>query len=479
MYERGSIFLDFSLPNATTWFYFAALLAVALFFKFSRFFSVRNLDVVTIFLVVPGLLLLHEGHTQGAAITAGRVGVAVSAVGPVGGLDALTGVAAAGAPSPLQPSRSVWFAYLWLLLSSLYLLARCLFDLALVRRPALSPNMNLSGLACLSGSLLVFLGAVAVRQPPEAAEKIGKAGPALDQAKRRAEDLLSQQTNGLPSAYVRFYVERGLAMVCHLAVVIGLVVIGARHFQDATSGMAAATMYLIMPVTAYHIGQAHHVLPVAFIVWAVVLYKLPLWSGAFLGLAAGTASFPVLLFPTWCGFYWRRGAGRFSAGFGLAGALCLALLGVILWAEGNFHETVRTAFSMSDWQPWKVPTSEGFWLGPDGGGLHWAYRIPVFILYLAFVLATGFWPAPKNLGHVLALSAAVLIGIQFWHADQGGVYILWYLPLVLLMMFRPNLSDRRPLLPGPRPSWVLSLFRRVGGFLYRRLKRPEPAHPVV
>ena len=45
----------------------------------------------------------------------------------------------------------------------------------------------------------------------------------------------------------------------------------------------------------------------------------------------------------------------------------------------------------------------------------------------------------------MALSAAVLISIQFWYADRGGVYILWYLPLLLLTIFRPNLEDRVPL----------------------------------
>ena len=35
----ASIFLDFNLPNATTWFYFALLLAIALFFKFTRVLS--------------------------------------------------------------------------------------------------------------------------------------------------------------------------------------------------------------------------------------------------------------------------------------------------------------------------------------------------------------------------------------------------------------------------------------------------------
>ena len=60
MYNSVSVFLDFNLPNATTWFYFSFLLAMALFFKFSRILSIRNWDVVTLFLLVPGFLLLQQ-----------------------------------------------------------------------------------------------------------------------------------------------------------------------------------------------------------------------------------------------------------------------------------------------------------------------------------------------------------------------------------------------------------------------------------
>ena len=92
----------------------------------------------------------------------------------------------------------------------------------------------------------------------------------------------------------------------------------------------------------------------------------------------------------------------------------------------------------------KPPHTEGLWRGT-----HWAYRLPVFILYMAFVALTAFWPTPRNLGQVIAQSAAVVIGVQFWYADRGGVYVLWYLPLVLLMIFRPSLLEVRPPVPPP------------------------------
>src|SRR5438128_6466528 len=65
MIVPASIFLDFNLPNATTWCYLSLLLAVALFFKFTRLLSVRNWDVLTLFLLVPGLLLLQEANSPG------------------------------------------------------------------------------------------------------------------------------------------------------------------------------------------------------------------------------------------------------------------------------------------------------------------------------------------------------------------------------------------------------------------------------
>jgi hypothetical protein len=122
------------------------------------------------------------------------------------------------------------------------------------------------------------------------------------------------------------------------------------------------------------------------------------------------------------------------------------------------------------WLPWREPASEGFWTG-----IHAAYRLPVFIAYFAFVLATAVWPSPKNLARLLALSAATIIGLQLWYADQGGVYVLWYVPLLLLLAFRPNLQDHRPSPIVPETDW-LSRSRRWLVRSVRRLARfPEPA----
>src|SRR5215471_8263477 len=109
----ASIFLDFNLPNAATWFYFSLLLGIALFFKFSRLLSVRNVDVLTLFLLVPGLLLLQEGREGGPdskSLAATKAAQLVAAAGesvavPAGGVSALAPMIGAAAPSEARPSR--------------------------------------------------------------------------------------------------------------------------------------------------------------------------------------------------------------------------------------------------------------------------------------------------------------------------------------------------------------------------------------
>ena len=444
-----SIFLDYHLPNATTWFYCSILLAIALFFKFSRFLSVRNWDVISLFLLVPGLLLLQEAH---------------SVTSP--------------AAEPLEPDRPLlWFGYLWLMLGSVYFLIRCLVDLALERRPSLQPNLNFAGLAWLAGALFVCLVSVAIRHQDGAPHNVGKGSAALEQAQHQLEALVDKRTNAaevMPGFDTPFWVRCGLAVLCHLAVATGLVFIARRHFQDAHAGMAAATFYLLLPYTAMHVGQVHHVVPSALLIWAVAAYWRPVLAGLLLGLAAGTVYWPALVFPIWFSFYWRRGAGRFAGAFLLAAGLSLAVTGTILWMQGELTQSLKTIWALSDWQPWKTPTTEGFWVWIHGSGVHWAYRIPVFIAYLAFVITTAFWPAPKSLAHVLALSAAVLIGIQFWYADQGGVYVLWYLPLLLLLVFRPNLGDRRPAIIVPETDWLYRVGRFIGRTTVWMVRGPEP-----
>jgi len=426
----ASIFLDFSLPNATTWFYFSLLLAVALFFKFSRLVSMRNWDVLALFLLVPGLLLRQEANTAPAE----------------GALRKTPTATPDGPPAPAVSASALWYAYLALLCGSGFLFARCLVDLALVRRPAATANMNLAGLAWLAAALFLALMAVALRRPTV---------PLLADA----------------GAAVRW--TRGLAILAHLSVVTALIGIGWRHFQDLHAGMAAATFYLLLPYTASFFEQLPQVLPMALLLWAVALYPWPTFAGLLLGLAAGSMYFPALLLPVWLSFYGRRGAGRFAGAFALGALAGLGLMSLLVWLEGPLADDVQALHHVFDWQQWKRPATEGIWIGA-----HWAYRTPIFVAYAAFAVATLFWPRPKTLAHLLALSAALIVGMQFWLADRGGLYVLWYLPLLLLLVFRPNLTDREPTPIHADTDWLHRAGRRLQRLVRRVLRVPEPASAV-
>jgi hypothetical protein len=438
MTATSTIFFQIDVPHAATLFYFSGLLAVALFFKFSRLLSMRNWDVLTLFLLVPGLLLLDDG-----------------------------------------PGNKYW-GYLALLGASGYFLVRCLVDLTLVRRPALAPNLSLGGLVWMACTLFVGLIAVAVREPEKPTES-GETPVGLDVAKEKGKEIFRQTPAGVDKATVDLWAERGFTVTCHLLIVVGLTLIGWRHFEDLHGGVAAATFYLLlpytfllMPRTSLGVGRWYDAWPMALMIWMVLAYRRPRLAGAFLGLAAGSAYFPVLLLPVWLSFYRKRGAGRFILSFVISAGVCLAVVGGIVWFNGKLPEALRTGWTSTAWQPWRHPS-------PDTRGLwrdiptQWAYRLPIFLAYAALLGITSFWPSPKNLAHVLALSAALLIGIQFWYADQGGIYVLWYLPLLLLLVFRPNLSSCQP--PPPGDDWVARLGRRVRRRLRLALRlgpRPQP-----
>lgn len=438
------VFLDFNLPNSATWFYLSLMLAVGLFFKFNRFFSLRNWDVLSLFLLVPGFLFLHAAAQQS--------------------LD----------PDLRNSARAMsQYGFIWLMAGSACFFFRCLFDLTLVSRPAMHPNLNLAGLAWLGTAMFICMIPVALRSPTVQVGKRSAALDALDKAGAQTVGQVSELTakNRPDDEQLGYWVGHSTAILAHLAVIAGLIVIGATHFQNMTSGVAAAAFYLLLPYTAYHVGQAHHVLPAALMVWAIFAYRRPSISGLLLGLAAGTCFFPALTAPIWLSYYRHHGARRFSIAFLIAAGLSLGVTGALLWASGELSESLRLVMSLSDWQPWRRSNLPSIWQG-----VHGAYRLPLFTLYVAFVLGTAFWPSPKHLGHVISLSAAVLIGIQFWYADHGGIYVLWYLPLLVLMIFRPNLSDRFPPRLPPAPLWPARLLAR---WLDRGDKGSQCAEPLT
>ena len=241
--------------------------------------------------------------------------------------------------------------------------------------------------------------------------------------------------------------------------------------------MSAATFYLLLPYTflllpdsALGVGRWDHAWPMALTLWAVFCYRRPVLSGMFLGVATGTAFFLLVALPAWLSFYRDRGATRFLVSFVVSATLGLGVLGGLLWLNGDLPSGLRSDWTTFDWQPWKHPAAKtpGFWRFAQ---MPAAYRVPVFFATMVIVIGSAFWPTPKNLAHLIALTAATLLSIQFWYADRGGVYVLWFLPLLLLLAFRPNLSTTAPPVP-PSDDWIVRVSRRVGGLFRWSRRKP-------
>lgn len=437
----SDILFHYHRVNPTTWFYFASLLSLALFFKFNRLWSIRNLDLIGLILLAPGILAVEYG-----------------------------GYKANAADQQL--------GFVWLFVVSGWFLVRMLCDSMMVRRPMLEPNLTTGGLTFLGVSLLIFLLANVITTRPQRDDVAGAAGAERLEARaaRVDADQLARLGPGYPLLFllpqistqriffapnataepsepsdtnrraVHETTARIMAIASQLAIVIGMVVIGWRHFENLRLGIAAAVLYLLLPYTATMTGRVDHVLPGALVLWAVASYRRPFLAGVLIGLAIGTIYYPVFLLPLWCSFYWERGVRRFALGV----AAALAALVVALW----FTSPDATVFlgQLRQMFGWIFPNEvslEGFWSLPSQDAV---FRLPVLAAFVAMIATLAIWPAPKNLGTLMSCTAAVLLGSQFWKAHNGGLFMAWYLPVLLLVVFRPNLENRVAMLMLT-PEW--------------------------
>ncbi len=435
----SDILFQYEKVNPTSWAYLSSLLMLALFFKFNRIFSVRNLDLFLLILIAPGLLLVQFSNENEGVRTA----------------------------LSLQMQK---LGFEWLFAVGALIMARLLADNAMVRRPLLEPNLNAAGLSFLASALLFFLMANIVTGPVSVVDTT----PALPAAEIKAEQENGQSADNFETegpGYWLLYLmpristqtviaqseevppetaaereqhqqhvgevtARVMAILSHVLIVSGMVIVGARHFNNLTAGIAAATIYLLVPYTALKTGSIEHCLPASLLVWAVVLYRRPLAAGVLIGLASGTIYYPIFLLPLWCSFYWERGFKRFLTGVLIAiGALVLTLFLTTENIDG-FVEHLTQMFGV------RLPKREnlqGIW---RDGFWNPLYRLPLLIAFLVLAISFVAWPPRKHLGTLISCTAALMVGAQFWHAHEGGIYVAWYLPLLLLTIHRPNLEDR-------------------------------------
>lgn len=403
--------MDVLLPsyhvNQATWFYLSFLLIVAIYFRFMRIFSLRNLDLGLLLSASPGLLFVAS-----------------------------------------EVDRTQAVGHAWLFVIACVFLLRMFLDSTLSRRPYLGQNLNTHGMAFLFFSVFAFLMTQAITRslPNESLETLRKADHIISRTATEPEKADEEFSSGGPAApifavFIKLIFDdlapSILAILAHAAVVSGLWFVGRNLFADKGIGLAMATLYLLLPCTAYNVGEFNHVLPAALVTWAFVAFRKPVVSGVLLGLASGTMLFPVFLLPIWAAFYGRKRALRFVLALtGVAVVLLASLAFTSIDSDSFFQKTIGTinvplaALANQEFSP-------GFWKEADYVS---PYRWPVMASYFIMVVLMTLWPRKRNVEVLLAQSSAAIIGTQLWYTQSGGVYLLWYVPLLLMVIFRPRLT---------------------------------------
>ena len=457
--------------DSTTWAYLSSLLLVSLFFKFNRFWSIRNLDLLLIILLAPGLLMIESGRYQTAQSVRQSAPIETSTTLDPSVPNTPTSVTSNDLPVSTGNTSPPGFAwqlsgFIWLFSVGLLLLVRLLMDPGLTRRPVLEPNLSQGGLFFFAGSLFLILTANVILSEPTSDDLEGAKNAIKLLQREVAEPVdvqqLRQRGPGLQLFFVfpimstfdnggeilqidadelgnigRYIVAaKILAIVTQSLIVLGLILFCYRNFDNLSVGVGTAAIYLMLPYTAMHTVNVIHTLPAALVLWAAVCFRIPWLAGLLIGLATGVAYYPLFLLPLWASFYWERGWKKFLISVVTGIVICVIGVSILTSVDSaGFVAQLQSMFGF--WHP-RMDDLQGIW------ALGWSswWRLPILVAFVALCFSFIGWPTEKNLGTLISYTAAIMVAVQFWHALDGGLHMAWYLPLLLLVIFRPNMSGR-------------------------------------
>ncbi|MFO1003853.1 MAG: hypothetical protein U0936_26275 [Planctomycetaceae bacterium] len=532
--EKSFLFTDVTNP---TWLAYVAFLVIAVFFRFSRVLTIRNLDL-TLLLLLSTAIVVSGVYRDKAWVVPSKEDTAQSAAmseeSPANDETAANSVteaplqttAADTAPSEMtatpepaaaivesssEPSASLSVAegsanklpgeitssdgvvasppttsensdkepvqhpiYIWssvtLMALTILLIVRLLFDESLTRRPRLDQNLNQSGITFLCiPAFAILMVSVFKNHPEDSTFKAVEHGRALlerrdvqvdpqtggDTQPAPTETLIAaggaamaQLSGNLPkskdddsvhSNTVEELLARILVVIAHTFVVLGLLTIGRQHFASLQIGISMSCLYLLLPCTAVNVHELNHVLPAACLVWAIASYRNPVVSGVLLGLASGTLFFAAFLLPLWAVFYGKKGGLRFVISVLGIGAVLITSLLLISGDASSFTNKLVTTANWTAYRLLDDSPTDG-----DATLSQLFIRIPMAAIFFVMLTAMTVLPRPRNLENLLSNSTCLVVAAQMWYPDDIGTYVLWYLPLFLIVIFRPRLDRFTP-----------------------------------
>lgn len=481
MPTRAFLSMDLSDP---TWWAYVGLVILAVYFRFSRFFSIRNLDLLLLIGLSTSLTATIEfprpqqeqaASERSSRLTSNSLQTALPLLVSLirAGTDETRPVTPANAPVPGSrgndpPGNTHRWGAFALVVFTLLLLLRLIVDESLTRRPKLDQNLNTAGLVFLCiPAFAILMTHVAFRPPPAGTQKMLITGKALLErrnvpATANSPEELSSASENLPISPTGALVGAGghvvsglaarrpevsariLVILAHSLVLAGLLAVSRWHFSSNQIGVAMCCLYLLLPCTAASVHQLGHVLPAACLIWAFASWRRPVVSGVLLGLACGTLFFTAFLLPLWAVSYGRRASVRFLISVLAVAAVLLTTLLLISSDASSF--TGKLMLNVN-WTVYRLLDSSAF-VGEVSTG-QTVIRIIMAAVFFIMLTAMTALPRQRNLEGLLANSTSLIVAAQMWYPDDIGRYVLWYLPLLLLVIFRPRLD--RLLLPPAEP----------------------------
>ena len=380
-----------------TWVLHSTLLIAATYGRFTKLWSVRNLDVCLLIGLTPALLVYEE-----------------------------------------QP---------WILYTVTVLLAtRLIFDCFFVRRPRIDPNLNAHGVSflCIAAFVVLVIRVFTVQPGVEIAAQADKVlqrtvteeGDGDPTTTLVASPALAISKNITTASQAEIMAMRIVAVVAHASVVLGLLVLGYRHFSSWTLGIAMASLYLLLPCTAVYVHRVNHAVPAAFLIWAFVCYRRPFVAGGLLAFASGALFSTVFLLPLWAAFYGRKKLVRFGAGLASTG-LVLTVPLLLTSLPGTLS---RKLLESMNWSLVQLLNLEAY---KSAETIQQLLRPHFAVVFLCVFITLTIWPRKKELSHLIAHSTVLVVLSQLWYPETPGLYVLWYLPLLLMVVFRPRLRHLR------------------------------------
>lgn len=531
--EKPFLFTDVTNP---TWLAYVAFLVIAVFFRFSRFVSIRNLDLTLLLLLSTAIVVagvyrdkvwvppltqedspaFSETNTVSSPQTIAAASDASEPDKP-GAKDSLiptsvdvaqgrdtrvlpeeqkTAVVNIDDPeailpgkmspvladantqmtpgenpdnAPLQHPIYTW-ASITLMGLTILLIVRLIFDESLTRRPRLDQNLNQAGITFLCiPAFAILMVSVLKNNPEDSTFKAVEHGRALlerrdvqvdplnegDTQPAPTETLIAaggaamaQLSGNLPKSpddnssntySVEVLLARILVVIAHTFVVLGLLMIGRQHFSSLQLGISMSCLYLLLPCTAVNVHELNHVLPAACLVWAIASYRNPVVAGVLLGLASGTLFFAAFLLPLWAVFYGKKGGLRFVVSVLGIGAVLITSLLLISGDASSFTNKLVTTANWTAYRLLDDSPTDG-----DATLSQLFIRIPMAAIFFVMLTAMTVLPRPRNLENLLSNSTCLVVAAQMWYPDDIGTYVLWYLPLFLIVIFRPRLDRFTP-----------------------------------